>query len=173
MELSLHIFDLDGTLAETWGTELLPGVTQCVPQLRGKLAVATNQAGVVWNAVEGDPYPRASDVGRRLVDVAKALPRLRDALWFVSVGDENLPLPSARLRGLAAAVTRAAAPLCVRTSGDLAWRKPRPGMLLEACRVADVPRDDAVFVGDREVDRQAACAAGMTFIHADEFFRRA
>lgn len=72
MGTSLHVFDLDGPLAETWSTQLLPGVAERIPQLEGRFAVATNQAGVVWNAVEGDPYPTPSEVGNRLVGLRRS-----------------------------------------------------------------------------------------------------
>ncbi len=168
----LTIFDLDGSLAETWDTSLLPGVAERVAELDGDIAVVTNQAGVGWNAVEGDPYPRPAEVGRRLADVAEALPALRNALWLVSIGDERVSLPPERWRALAAGVTQAASPLRVRTSSDLDWRKPRPGMLLEACRAFDVAPADALFVGDRDEDAGAAAAAGMAFVYARRFFGR-
>jgi HAD superfamily hydrolase (TIGR01662 family) len=169
----LHIFDLDGTLTEKWSTTLLPGVANRVRQLEGEIAVATNQAGVAWNVIEGRPYPSPAEVGRRLVAVAEALPRLLDALWLVSIADERVTLSSRRWRALASGVTRAASPLRVRTSGNPVWRKPGPGMLLEACRAFKVAAEDAVFVGDHDVDAQAAEAAGMRFFYADRFFNRA
>lgn len=168
----LFIFDLDGTLAETWEATLLPNVAERVSKLDGDLAVATNQAGVAWNAVKGEPYPRPADVGHRLRAVARGLPALEDALWLVSMGDEDVSLPPERWRGLAAGVTRAASPLWVRTSSSLAWRKPRPGMLLEACRTFAVKPGEAVFVGDHKGDAAAAEAAGVAFIYADRYFDR-
>jgi histidinol phosphatase-like enzyme len=172
MKRSLHIFDLDGTLAETWKARLLPGVAEKISELSGEIAVATNQAGVAWNAVEGEPYPRPADIGHRLRAVAEKVPRLKDALWLVAIGDDNVSHPPRRWRALAAGVTQAAAPLWVRTSSDLAWRKPRPGMLLEACRVFRADPGEALFVGDRQGDASAAEAAGMPFKYADEYFRR-
>jgi beta-phosphoglucomutase-like phosphatase (HAD superfamily) len=147
-------------------------VTERVPELGTDITVATNQAGVAWNAVEGKPYPCPGEIGRRFVGVAEALPVLKEALWLVSIGDEGVSLPPERWRALAAGVTRAAAPLWVRTSSDLAWRKPKPGMLLEACRTFEVGPDEAVFVGDHETDAQAAAAAGMRFVYAARFFDR-
>ncbi|MGD8245160.1 MAG: HAD-IIIA family hydrolase [Anaerolineae bacterium] len=173
MNPSLYVFDLDGTLVEKWGTTLLPGVAERVRGLDGDIAVATNQAGVAWNAVEGKPYPLPSEMGRRLVRVAETLPRLLEALWLVAIADERLTLTAQQWRALAAGVTRAASPLHVRTSSDAAWRKPRPGMLLQACRVFKVAAEDAVFVGDHQVDTQAAEAAGIRFLYADQFFDRA
>jgi beta-phosphoglucomutase-like phosphatase (HAD superfamily) len=97
---------------------------------------------------------------------------LEEALWLVSIGDERLSLSPERWRSLAAGVTRAAGPLRVRTSSDPSWRKPRPGMLLEACRTLDMPREEAVFVGDRKDDADAAEAADIDFVDADRFFDR-
>jgi HAD superfamily hydrolase (TIGR01662 family) len=170
----LYVFDLDGTLAETWETELLPGVVERVDELGNDVdfAVATNQAGVAWNALEGEPYPRPAEIGNRLVAVAERLPVLKEALWLVSIGDEGVDLPAERWRALAAGVTQASTPLWVRTSSDPAWRKPRPGMLVEACRTFEVAPEEAVFVGDREGDAQAAAAAGMKFVYAERFFGR-
>lgn len=169
----LTIFDLDGTLAEKWGTALLPGVRQRISELDGHVAVATNQAGVAWHAVEGDPYPRPAEIGQRLVGIAEKLAALEDALWLVAIGAEHVSLPPEQWRALAAGVTQAAAPLRVRTSSDLSWRKPRPGMVLEACEFFGVGTREAVFVGDRESDARAAEAAGVDFIRADRYFGRA
>ena len=173
MSHSLHIFDLDGTLTETWEATILSGVADRVSALKGHLAVATNQAGVGWHAVEGEPYPRASEVGTRLVKVAEAVPRLKDALWLVAIGDERVALTEKRWQGLAEALVRAAAPLQVRVSSDLSWRKPRPGMLLKACEAFDVRRGAAICVGDHQTDAEAAEAAGVDFVDADRYFGRA
>jgi histidinol phosphatase-like enzyme len=173
MGSSLHVFDLDGTLTEKWATTLLPGVAERVAEVEGRIAVATNQAGVAWNAIQGKPYPRPSKLGQRLLAVAEALPRLYEALWLVSIADGRLSLPPQRWRALAAGVTRAAGQLWVRTSSDPAWRKPGPGMLVEACRTFEVAAGDAVFVGDHQTDAEAAEAAGVRFVYADTFFDRA
>jgi len=172
MSYSLYIFDLDGTLADTWESTILPGVTERVSVVRGQLAVATNQAGVGWHAAKGEPYPRPSEVGHRLARVADAVPRLKDALWLVAIGDEGLSLTPRRWRALGAALERAALGLRVRASSDRSWRKPRPGMLLTACQALDVARDEAVFVGDHHADAEAAEAAEVDFENADRFFGR-
>jgi len=46
-------------------------------------------------------------------------------------------------------------------------RKPAPGMLLQAQRDFDLDLSRTVFVGDTEVDRQAAIAAGCKYRHVD------
>lgn len=72
MSHRLNIFDLDGTLAKTWEATILSGVVDRVSALKSHLAVATNQAGGGWHAVEGEPYPRPTEVGQRLVEAADA-----------------------------------------------------------------------------------------------------
>lgn len=170
----LVIFDLDSTLVEKWSAVPLPGVSEVLAsmaQAGHQIAVATNQAGVSWRAKTGqEKFPRPSDIGRRLLAVAEALPPLRQALWFVAIRDPRVPLSPGYYRALAAAITRSAAPLCVRSSSNPAWRKPGPGMLLEICKTLNVLPDDVVFVGDSEDDRCAAEAAGIHFIEASSFF---
>jgi hypothetical protein len=92
MKASLPVFDLDATLAGKWGKTLPTGVAQRVPALDSAIAVATSQADVAWNAIEAKPYPRPAQIGRRLVNVAEALPRLREALWLVAIADESFEL---------------------------------------------------------------------------------
>jgi histidinol phosphatase-like enzyme len=53
------------------------------------------------------------------------------------------------------------------------WRKPGPGMLLQAMKDAGASPDETVFIGDSEEDRLAAEAAGVKFVHADVFFNAA
>ncbi len=48
--------------------------------------------------------------------------------------------------------------------------KPTPGMLLEALAHFQVAPADAVYVGDRSTDRQAAAAAGFSFTATRDFF---
>lgn len=50
-------------------------------------------------------------------------------------------------------------------------RKPGPGMILEAMLHYGVTAAETIMVGDREDDEGAAKAAGVKFVHADEFFK--
>jgi D-glycero-D-manno-heptose 1,7-bisphosphate phosphatase len=49
-------------------------------------------------------------------------------------------------------------------------RKPRPDLLLQALAYFGVPAAEAVYIGDRLTDEQAALAAGFQFVFADRFF---
>src|SRR5260370_32354391 len=51
-------------------------------------------------------------------------------------------------------------------------RKPEPGMLIEAMRHEDVTPDQTIMIGDRPEDEQAARAAGVDFMWADDFFKQ-
>lgn len=53
---------------------------------------------------------------------------------------------------------------------DPEWRKPKPGMLNAAFRMASVMPDEALYVGDREDDEAAAKAIGCHFQYAEKFF---
>jgi D-glycero-D-manno-heptose 1,7-bisphosphate phosphatase len=44
---------------------------------------------------------------------------------------------------------------------DSYWRKPNPGMILEAARTLDLDLARSVFVGDQPTDMAAAAAAGV------------
>jgi D-glycero-D-manno-heptose 1,7-bisphosphate phosphatase len=55
------------------------------------------------------------------------------------------------------------------TIAEAQRRKPSPAMLDEAMRIHGVD-EDTVFVGDMESDREAARAAGVRYLDANEFF---
>ncbi len=50
-------------------------------------------------------------------------------------------------------------------------KKPHPTMLIELMNQFHVAPEETLFVGDAEIDRQAAAAACIPFIYADMFFR--
>ncbi len=52
-----------------------------------------------------------------------------------------------------------------------ACRKPAPGLLIEAMAFHGVGPEATLFVGDAEVDREAAARAGVAFLHVDELLR--
>jgi D-glycero-D-manno-heptose 1,7-bisphosphate phosphatase len=48
-------------------------------------------------------------------------------------------------------------------------RKPNPGMIYRAAAEHGIDLPSSLFVGDRDIDRQAAEAAGVPFCHIDDF----
>jgi len=55
-------------------------------------------------------------------------------------------------------------------SSRCACRKPRPGMIFRLLERFAVPAADALYVGDLDIDREAARRAGIAFEWAHEFF---
>lgn len=53
---------------------------------------------------------------------------------------------------------------------DCPCRKPKPGMLLSILKNLEVSPSEAVYVGDLEIDHEAASSAGVRFIWSHEFF---
>jgi histidinol phosphatase-like enzyme len=50
------------------------------------------------------------------------------------------------------------------------WRKPGPGMLLQAMHDFNALPEDTLFIGDMETDLEAARRAGCGYMHARDFF---
>ena len=172
----LYIFDLDSTLVKLYDVEPLPGVHAGLDLLRREghaLAIATNQAGPAWRMATGESkFPQAASLGRRFQEIAELIPRLVEVPWFASLYDERLSLDQHSYDTLVGDFKSAGGRLELHVSADPTWRKPRPGMLLAACRRYGLPVAQAVFVGDADTDAEAARAAGTAFLFEDEFFDR-
>lgn len=170
----LYIFDLDGTLTETYSTEVLPGVGEKITRLKEEghdLAVATNQAGLSWRVwTRQEKFPDVERMRKRLVTVAESLPPLAQAPWYVSVHDTRVRLSLEEFESVAGEMTEAEHGLDLHASAEPGWRKPQPGMLLAACEALGVSPEEAFYVGDMETDAEAAAAAGVSFLWATEFF---
>jgi phosphoglycolate phosphatase-like HAD superfamily hydrolase len=170
----LYIFDLDGTLVESFGIRPLPGVQvrlTLLVQQGYPLAIATNQAGVAWRAqMKRLPYPLPTELGARFDEIAGLLPPLQEAVWFAAIHDDRVRLSDVDYAALVEAFLHANRTLKLFVSAQPDWRKPQPGMLLAACQHHGVPPGAAIYVGDMESDAEAATTAGMAFITAEAFF---
>lgn len=166
MDAKLIIFDADGTLCDRDTGALLPDVAPVLALLthpgvrnRPALAIATNQGGPACrDAGWGTHFPALRDVEERYARLAEQFgARLYVALSFVTKQNEVI-LP----HGLSPDDPRA----------RLDWRKPQPGMLLQAMEDAGVSPADTLMIGDRPEDQEAARAAGCAFIWAQGYFAR-
>jgi FMN phosphatase YigB (HAD superfamily) len=170
----LAIFDLDQTLVERYTANPLPGVAKTLAELAAngtRLMIATNQAGPAWRLWTGkERFPTTKQVCARFEAVAHALPELRTATWLVAAYDVRVDLTSGQFKELADAFNRNAPNLNLRATAEPIWRKPQPGMLWEACRLAGVSAAKALFVGDMDSDAQAAQLAGIAFHSASSYF---
>jgi len=170
----LYIFDLDGTLVETHGEVVLPGVAARLMALTARgdsFAVATNQAGPAWRLATGEEkYPDPAVLGARLMRIAQKLPPLISAPWYVAIGDGRLELSSREYQMIKSAMCNASEVLNVHIAADLAWRKPEPGMLRAACAHHGNSECQVLYVGDSDADAGAAKNAEVRFVFADRFF---
>lgn len=173
--IRLIIFDVDGTLAVKYTLNLLPGVAEffqlalneeCAPGLR--LAIATNQGGVgmrYWMETGnfGSPkrYPTLHQIERRMAGLKKKL------------GSDAIPVyVSFRYKDDAGQWAPVPPGEESNPRWSMAWRKPEPGMLLQAMQDAGVSAEETLFVGDSPDDHGAAKAAGCLFMGASAFFGR-
>ena len=94
----------------------------------------------------------------------------------VAFGLLSLDMARRLLRDLAAAATGSvpadpALQLCPHPpDGACECRKPLPGMLLRIMDYYGVEPAETLFVGDAEVDREAAARAGTAFMWASDLF---
>lgn len=150
----LLICDFDGTLVNTASGRQFPqGVSDRVwlPGRREKLlalsaqgvklAIATNQGGAAFG------YFSPSQFEAMFKQFMAGVP-----LDAYSVCYEH---PHGRVAMLAVPSQR---------------RKPAPGMLLEIMSALGIRDDLTLYIGDRDEDREAARAAQVNFMWADDFF---
>lgn len=169
------IFDLDGTLVESFTTTPLHGAKERIARLRAQgsnIAIATNQAGPIWYWVTEDAkFPSAIKIAKNIASITEAL-ELQGVPWFVSIGDlrardrkgENIYRIA--LQGIRYALQNELPSVPLRISGLAHWRKPSPGMLLRVAEYFDVEASQCLYVGDMDTDEQAARAAEMAFERA-------
>ena len=152
----LFIFDADDTLRRTTSPGKpcphAPGEWELMPGVRELLG------GISWSWASS--------------------PRLGIASNQDQVGYGHLSLATARdlLRDLALAATNFIPPdqalqLCPHPADqDCDCRKPRPGMLLTIMDYYGVKPRDVLFVGNHEIDKEAAARAKTAFSWSADFF---
>ncbi len=153
----LYLFDLDGTLIESYMNTanrdynqwiLLPGRRELLQTLQAdghSLGIVTNQGGVAFGHVsQAAAEAKLAEVKRRL--------DLPDLWIAVCYADRRGKRPYNNPR-------------------DAARRKPSGAMIREAVAAFPHPASRGVlYVGDRPEDQQAARDAGVSFQSADSFF---
>lgn len=178
---SVYLLDYDGTLVRPFSAEPLPGVPGLIRQQREmgvQFAVVTNQAGPVYGQVYGDAkYPTPKRLADQLLAGITAC-GLIDVPVYLCCAPQLQNQQERRFEDASREIFHQLRPLLDRRyeptapvhwflSWDIYHRKPQPGMLLLACKHFGVEPADAIMVGDREEDFQAAEAAGCRFLSAD------
>jgi D-glycero-D-manno-heptose 1,7-bisphosphate phosphatase len=138
-----------------------------------------------WTTVPGQPCPNAPGEWRLMPNVRETLSaydwdRTRLAVASNQNGVAHGHLTKAMARRLleetvAAAVgfvpPDAVIEMCTCAASDACpCRKPAPGMLLDILAKTGIAAEDAVYVGDLDIDREAARRAGVPFRLAGDFF---
>jgi D-glycero-D-manno-heptose 1,7-bisphosphate phosphatase len=154
----LFIFDADGTLRRTTAPGKPcphgPGEWELLPGIRETLGP------IPWGRPWGPRLGLASNqdqiaYGYLTVDMARRL--LRD-LAIAATGTAP-PEPALQL-----------CPHALDATCDC--RKPRPGMLLRIMEHYGMKPGATVFVGNHEVDREAAERAGVAFVWSEGLFQQ-
>lgn len=184
MKPKLIVFDVDGTLTKSFDADLLPGVAEYFDPIfhpgcrnRPQIAFATNQGGVAlrrWLEISGEEeenfekYPTREMVEGRIAAIMAALegtrPYIRPYISYAYQQSDGDYVP--------------APPEAYVARDELlpewrhSWRKPAPGMIIQAMTDADVEPHQTLMIGDSPTDQAAARAAGCYFQWAQKFFAR-
>lgn len=130
--------------------------------------------------VEGQPCPNDHDQWELLPNVRETLAGLTDKLFGIvsnqaGVAYNYLTDEMAYILlydlSFAAFGKKVMIEFCPHAvDADCECRKPKPRMLERCMNMALVGRDETLYVGDMESDRQAAENAGCAFVWAKDFF---
>lgn len=161
----LIIFDADGTLVDRDTGRWLPGVEDALSLLRRArnrpaVAIATNQGGVGCRAFGwSGNYPTEAEALARYRALAQKAGAAHLYICFAYLARDGRWSPTP--------------PEAIETRfWQRDWRKPAPGMLLQAMSDAGVGPAETLMIGDRPEDQEAAAAAGCYFQWAQKFFAR-
>lgn len=173
------ILDVDGTLTEPWTDKLLRGRITVLEQARNagrKLYLATNQGGVGYHL-----YHRVVQDGREhdlpgLVQAAALMERLvakikaHRCYMAIHPGDTLIaePIYNAGLIDTDGIIEMFGSK--VRACFRKDWRKPQPGMLKQLLADERLNATECIYVGNSQIDFDAALGAGIAPADPDEFF---
>jgi D-glycero-D-manno-heptose 1,7-bisphosphate phosphatase len=163
----LIIFDIDGTI-----TEIKPEIVKKYPR-----AVTPNKLGE-QQAIAGMREILA-DIKKAGIHIALATNR-GGVAWGYSTFEESISfaqeaadlcgIPEAKLY-ISPYHAKAKGPRVIEKYAlEHDWRKPNPGMLLQAMEDFKIEPQNTLFVGDRETDKLAAENANLDFQWANKFF---
>lgn len=194
--IKLYIFDVDETLVEKWTENLLPGVKEwfqghgydsekgsinaltingspiTVAQSAPKdirCVIATNQDGVgLRKLIES----RGDTPGEKLPTIESVYSRMRNISKKLTGSEHELQIQCAfnywDEKTFSWAVEYDGSQF---DQWNPDFRKPSTGMIDYYIDFYDTDREDVIFVGDSEEDKEAARLAGVKFAQSEEFFR--
>jgi D-glycero-D-manno-heptose 1,7-bisphosphate phosphatase len=180
----LYLFDVDGTLITSYMDnpdkdynrwQLLPGRLDTLAALLTEghqVVLVSNQGGVGWGFTSQD------EARAKLTQVAGALGFVHASFYEADHMEITYNAVTDRERWRNDNNIPPSVPIFVCYDKDGARRKPNGRMIEQARAIYSVPQFDGVaaidgttvMIGDRPEDEQAAQAAGVEFIHAEQFF---
>jgi beta-phosphoglucomutase-like phosphatase (HAD superfamily) len=183
------LFDLDGTLVESWTTVPMPHAKEALSSYHDAgmpMGIITNQAGPMWHLlINKSRYPSPEQIAENIFKIVLEFPY--NLPWFISIGDTRLinPKPSSYAPPLATESEYAAAAeqlratilanrpqtIHIEVSDSPTWRKPAGGALIQASKFLEVEAAKCLYVGDLPEDGDAAEAAGMRFLASYHWLR--
>jgi len=175
---SLIIFDVDGTLVESWTENLLPNVRETIAALPTsmKFAFVANQGGPAlrsWMEKEGwgnpQGLPTFPEVRDRLISIRETLFGSEPWPILVSSAYQTKDGKWAPIWDESETITCVDKIRFYSHQGQ-DWRKPNPGMLLAHSLWFELPYNRILFVGKNVDDQAAAKAVMMPFMWAKDFF---
>lgn len=165
----LVILDKDGTLVEPasgaqfvqspMDQRLLLGVADRIAELKAMgatLVVVSNQGGVEAG------HKTSADTKAEMRYLLKLLPDISQ-IWYCEKFDGDYALSITDLGDDPSIIYSAS--VGAPSNLDGTYRKPGPGMLMAA--IHDYQDDDAIMIGDRPEDAEAALNAGIPFVDAE------
>jgi len=129
-------------LSDPSQVQLLPGIPELISAARARgmaIVEITNQAGIAHGVFEWSDFVQ---VENRLSELLAERGVAVDAVFACPFHEQGRQ------------------PFKVM---DHPWRKPRPGMILEAASLLNLALGESVLVGDKLSDMQAGRAAGLAF----------
>lgn len=166
LDYKLILFDIDETIADRDSVEIYPSVKRFIESLDPSVNVAfiTNQGGPACRRAGwefSDTFPTMIAVQYRLDNLMKIVYDLlgrRPSLYVAWIYQDK----AGRVYDLSGLVAKE------DIKKRLFWRKPGPGMILQACLDSSTNPANTLMIGDRPEDRGAAEAAGVAFRHVDD-----
>jgi len=182
MNLQLVLFDLDGTLADTAvdiarATNLALAEAGRPPlsieHVRARVSMGARRL-IVSSYAEGEAsedeidhltkrlFAHYSEVPARHTRIFEGLDDLLGDLGRIDVPWGVVSnKPEALVQPIVTAMALDPAPICMMGGDSTPRKKPDPLPLLHACEIAGATPARTLYIGDAEIDVQAARAAGM------------
>jgi histidinol phosphatase-like enzyme len=176
------ILDVDGTLVKKWTSEFIPGVEARLAELKmhGKrLFIATNQGGPAYNTwyeLQGKYSEKTATIYPTLLTTLLRLDAIMQRITaercYIALNPGVPAITKELYQGSETDITKIITIRDdqIKISYDPSWRKPQGSMLLALMQDADLDQANSIYVGDQQIDFDAAHNAGIWWYDSKYFF---